>query len=152
MPADIVGYFPSEHRIMLNVGKNRRISPGSPVVCPQGLVGQVVEVSPSSCFVNLITHPDFGVGARIQREESQEAGIAAGQSAPQLLLNVYNETADVRVGDTITTSGLSQVYPEGIAIGKLTKVWANKDLGIRQGLVQPAADLAKIREAVVLVK
>ena len=65
---------------------------------------------------------------------------------------VYNETADVITGDAITTSGLSQVYPEGIVIGKLTKVWANKDLGIRQGLVQPAADLAKIREAVVLVK
>lgn len=149
---DVIGYFPSEHKIMLNVGKGRRIAPGAPVISADGLLGQVVEVSPTSCFVNLVTHPDFSVGARVQRNESQEAGIASGQSGRELRLNLYNESADVKIGDKIVTSGLSLIYPEGLPVGTVTNVWSNKDLGIRQALVAPAADFAKIRQVVVLVR
>jgi rod shape-determining protein MreC len=150
--ADIVGYFPADQRISLNVGSLARVRPGDAVVAASGLVGQVIEVSPSGCFANLLTHPDFSVGARVVRNGSQEVGIANGQGSAQLLLNLYNETADIRDSDAITTSGLSEVYPEGIPVGAVTRSWFNKNLGIRQALVLPAANFAKIRQVVVLTR
>ncbi|MBA3726230.1 MAG: hypothetical protein H0W86_07190, partial [Armatimonadetes bacterium] len=50
--AVILGYFPTQHRLMLDVGARNGVKPGDPVVSPGGLVGQVVEVSPASCFAN----------------------------------------------------------------------------------------------------
>jgi rod shape-determining protein MreC len=152
VPCDIVGYFPSQQRLMLNVGARRGVKAGAAVVAPAGLVGQVVEVTPTTCFVNLMTHPDFSVGGRVQRNVSQEAGIASGQGSQQLLLSIFNEQADVRLGDYVTTSGLSDVYPEGILIGRITWLDTNKDLGVKQALIRPSINLAKIRHVVVLSK
>lgn len=150
--ADIVNYFPAEHRIKLNAGRNRGVKPGSAVISAEGLVGQVVEVSPAGCFVNLLTHPDFSVGARIERAVSQEVGIANGQSSEVLLLNIFHEAADAQPGDAIVTSGLSEVYPEGIPVGFVTKVWSNKNLGVRQANVQPSVNIARLRHVLVLAK
>ena len=152
VPCDIVGYFPQTHRIMLNVGTKRMIKPGAPVIGAGGLIGQVVEASPTSCYVNLVTHSDFSVGARVVRAQSQEAGIASGQAAETMLLSVYTEGVAVQPGDLITTSGLSTVYPEGIAIGHAGKVWPNKNYGIQEASIQPVVDVASIRHAVVLVR
>ncbi|MDQ2985294.1 MAG: rod shape-determining protein MreC [Armatimonadota bacterium] len=152
VPVDILGYFPEGHRILITAGSNRMVKPGAPVICAGGLVGQVVEVSPDSAYVNLLTHSDFSVGARVVRQTSQEAGIASGQASAQLLLGVYTETTAVQPGDLITTSGLSTIYPEGIAIGHATKVWHNKNLGIQEALISPVVEIRKIRHAVVLVR
>jgi rod shape-determining protein MreC len=152
VPCDIVGYFPQTHRIILNVGSKRMIRPGAPVIGAGGLIGQVVEVSSNSSYVNLVTHSDFSVGARVVRAQSQEAGIATGQASSTMLLGVYTEGVAVRPGDLITTSGISTVYPEGIAIGHAGKVWPNKNYGIQEASIQPIVNTATIRHAVVLVR
>lgn len=152
VPADIVGYFPQTHRIMLNVGTKRMVKPGAPVIGAGGLIGQVVEVSASACYVNLVTHSDFSVGARVVRAKSQEAGIASGKGSESLLLSVYTEGVAVQAGDLISTSGLSTVYPEGIAIGHAGEVWSNKNYGIQEASVIPIVDVATVRHAVVLVR
>ena len=150
--ANIIGYFPEQRRVMLDVGSGRMVKPGAPVISGGGLIGQVVEVAPGSCYVNLVTHSDFSVGARVVRQSSQEAGIAIGQASAELLLSVYTEHVTVTAGDLITTSGLSTIYPEGLAIGHVTKVWQNKTLGIQEASVAPAVEIGKIRHAVVLVR
>ncbi|MGI8923902.1 MAG: rod shape-determining protein MreC [Fimbriimonadales bacterium] len=150
--AVLLGYFPTQHRLMLDVGGRNGVKLGDPVVSPGGLVGQVVEVSTASCFVNLVTNLDFSVGARVVRAQSEEVGIAHGQSSDQMLLSVYQENAKLLPGDLISTSGLSTIYPEGISIGRVTKTWHNKNLGIQQALVQPEVELSTLRYAVVLTK
>lgn len=152
VPADIIGYFPEARRILLPVGADRMIRPGAPVISARGLVGQVVEVSPDTCYVNLTTHTDFSVGARVTRDTPQEAGIAKGQASPHMLLSVYTEGAQVEVGDVVTTSGLSTIYPEGVLIGLVTEVWTNRSLGLREASVLPAVQAGSLRSVVVLVR
>jgi cell shape-determining protein MreC len=83
---------------------------------------------------------------------TQEAGIATGQASDELMLSIYSETAVVNAGDLITTSGLSTIYPEGIAIGHATKVWQNKTLGIQEATVAPVVQAGQVRHVVVLVR
>ncbi len=99
-----------------------------------------------------MTHGDFSVGARVVTTTAQEAGIATGQASDELLLSIYSETATVNAGDLITTSGLSTIYPEGIAIGHATKVWQNKTLGIQEATVAPVVQAGQIRHVMVLVR
>jgi rod shape-determining protein MreC len=150
--ANVIGYFPEVRRLMLDVGDKRRVKPGAPVIGAGGLVGQVVEVTGGTCYVNLVTHADFSVGARVVSGETQEAGIATGQASEELLLSIYSETAKVNAGDLITTSGLSTVYPEGLAIGHITKVWQNKTLGIQEATLAPVVQAGQIRHVMVLVR
>src|SRR5688500_8345283 len=150
--ANVIGYFPEVRRLLLDVGEGRMVKPGAPVMGAGGLVGQVVEVSAGTCYVNLVSHADFSVGARVVSGTTQEAGIATGQTSDELLLSIYSETAIVNAGDLITTSGLSTIYPEGIAIGHITKVWQNKTLGIQEATLAPVVQAGQLRHVVVLVR
>ncbi|MCL6623433.1 MAG: rod shape-determining protein MreC [Fimbriimonadales bacterium] len=149
--ADIIAYYPEEHRLQLNRGSQDGVRILSPVMTPEGLVGQVVEVSKGSCWVNLMTHPDFSVGARVLRKSSQVVGLVRGQGHSYLSLEVYNEEADVQSGDVLVTSGLSEVYPEGIVIGNITQIAVDPSYGVRRGVVVPIVNLDALHEVILLV-
>jgi rod shape-determining protein MreC len=150
--ADIIGSTPFDYRISLNVGRSKGVQPGNPVYNAQGLIGQVIESGTNECFVMLLTHPDFGVGGRIQRPESQEQGVVRGGGGELLTLTIFNKQADLKPGDLVTTSGISKVYPEGIPIGRVIEIRENKDLGVIEAEVVPSINLSKAREVVVLIK
>ena len=150
--ADIIGYYPDAHRILLNVGSSRAIKPGAPVVSAGGLVGQVVEVASTTCYVNLLTNSDFSVGARVVQDKPKEAGIAVGQASAHLLLSVYTEGTSLNPGDEVTTSGLSSIYPEGISLGRADKVWQNKNFGIQEASIVPTVNIRTIRHVVILAR
>lgn len=155
--ADVIAVSFSSQRVSLNVGSKQGIRPGAPVVVPNGLVGQVVEVGSSVCHVNLVTHPRFAVGARIFRADSQEVGILRGRGEERLALTIYREPAGalsalIRGGDEVTTSGLSDVYPEGILIGRVAEANRNRMTGVIEATVVPAVNMAKVHEVVVLVR
>ena len=150
--ADVVGFFPEEKRIRINVGQKHGVTPSSPVASSEGLVGQIVETSNSFSYAILITNPTFSAGARIHRTNSQGVGIVRGQGDDTLALDIYSESADIQLGDLVTTSGLSVVYPEGLRIGWISYIWAEREFGIRRSNIKPAIDLNKIREATVYIK
>ncbi len=150
--ADVVGFFPEEKRIRVNVGQKHGVTPGSPVASSEGLVGQIVETSNSFSYAILITNPTFSAGARIHRTNSEGVGIVRGQGDDTLALDIYSESADVQLGDLVTTSGLSVVYPEGIRIGWISYIWAEREFGIRRSSIKPAIDLNNIREVAVYIK
>lgn len=155
--ADIIAVSLSNHRVSLNVGSKQGVKPGAPVVVPNGLVGQVVEVAASVSHVNLVTHPRFAVGARVFRADSQEVGILRGRGSDRMVLTIYKEptvslSALIRGGDEVTTSGLSDVYPAGILIGRVAEANQNRMTGVIEATVVPAVNIAKVHEVVVLVR
>jgi rod shape-determining protein MreC len=155
--ADIIAVSLSSQRVSLNVGRKHGVLPGAPVIVPNGLVGQVVEVAASVSHVNLVTHPRFAVGARVFRADSQEIGILRGRGSDRMVLTIYKEptvslSALIRGGDEVTTSGLSDVYPAGILIGRVAEANQNRMTGVIEATVVPAVNIAKVREVVVLVR
>jgi len=155
--ADVIAVNFGSQRVSLNVGSRQGVSPGAPVVVPDGLVGQVVEVGSSVCHVNLVTHPRFAVGARVFRADSQEVGILRGRGGERMVLTIYREptgalSALIRGGDEVTTSGLSAVYPEGVLIGRVAEANRNRTTGVVEATVVPAVNMAKVHEVVVLMR
>jgi len=58
---------------------------------------------------------------------------------------------DVRVGDTIVSSGLDGVYPKGVGIGRVLTV-SKKNTGIFQEIsVAPSVNFEKLEEVFVLL-
>lgn len=149
--AEVVGIDPSQWAEAITIDKGRRhdVQKDVAVVTPHGLVGRTIEVAPRYAMVLLITDRRSAVDALVQRTRAR--GIVVGKSRRLTEMRYVDVHEDVRVGDRIISSGLGEVYPKGLLIGTVSSVRA-KPYGLFHEVdVQPAVDLAKLEEVLVLV-
>lgn len=142
--------------IVVAVGRNDGVQVDDAVVTADGLVGTVSRVSSRTSRVTLLTDDQSAVSAIDLATEA--AGIVRpghGPRAPLRLDRVPKE-AEVKVGDTIVTSGwrstrLASLYPKGIRIGRVTSVGRTDTDLYTQVQLEPFADLASLEAVLVLV-
>ena len=134
--------------ITVNVGSNGGVEPGQAVVGPSGLVGQVVEVSPLTCRVRLITDPQSGVSAYLQ--SSREECVVKGAVDGLLYLEYLDDSVQVNVGDVVVTSGMGGSYPSGITIGTVTNVVNQAGTSDRTIIVSPLSTVDALEEVTVV--
>ncbi len=110
-------------QITLGKGKNDGIEKGFIVTGIGGLVGRVIQVTPHTSRVLLISDANSRVGAVVSR--SRHLGFIQGASSQKVVMRFFTKVADVRPGDTIATSYLSRLYPSGLPLGRVKSVNAN---------------------------
>lgn len=149
--AEVIGRDPSAwfKTVIIDKGGADGVIKGLPVVMPQGISGQVVEVSNHYSKVMLIIDRNSAVDALVQRTRAR--GVVKGESAGWCRLQYVLRKNDVRVGDTIVSSGLDGVYPKGLRIGRVAEV-KDQDAEIFHEIkVIPFVDFEKIEEVLVVV-
>ena len=136
-------------RITLDVGARRGVRAKDVVYVAQGVVGQVVQVSPFNCVVLLLSDGETGrVGAMTSRTGAK--GILRGTGAATCEIEFIDSArADVREGDTILTSGLSDIFPRGLTLGRVLDVQRDKRYTRLTAVVEPAAPLDNLSAALV---
>jgi rod shape-determining protein MreC len=109
------------NRIVIDRGSQHGVAPGHPVINAQGVVGQVVRVSPITAEVSLVTDPSLMIPVSLPRSglRSLASGTGDGQ---QVELKYLNINAEVDVGDILVTSGLDGLYPSGLPVAKINRV------------------------------
>jgi len=136
--------------IEINKGRNDRIVADTAVVNDEGLVGRVLEVSDYSSKVLLITDPSSAVS--VFDSETSDMGIANGNVMGPLKIRYMSANAEVKVGDPIITSGMSDTFPKGIIVGRV-KYINKKDYDIFQKVdVSPAVNFSKLNKLFVVAK
>lgn len=108
------------HQVILGRGSNHGIRVGYIAMAPGGLVGRVTSVTPNTSRVLLLSDPSSRVGVTVSR--SRNMGYMRGQAANRAVLEFFDKVPDVRKGDVISTSSLSQLYPAGLPIGRIESV------------------------------
>lgn len=103
--------------IMLNKGKRHGIEPDMAVINPDGIVGTVVSVSENFSWVMSVLNKNSKVSGKIIRLEQMGSIVWTGTNPGTGALNDIPVHVKVMKGDTITTSGFSYIFPEGIMIG-----------------------------------
>lgn len=126
LPAKVIGRSPDAwwQLVTINIGENKGVKPDDIVMGVGGLVGKVMSVTPNTSRVLLISDYNSRVGASLSRTRYQ--GFIKGQSSEIGILEFYAKVADVKVGDVVTTSSLSTIYPPGIPIGKIVSLNLSK--------------------------
>lgn len=107
-------------QIILGRGNNDGVQVGDIVSGTGGLVGRVTHVTPNTSRVLLITDPTSQVGVTISR--TRVMGVLRGQAGNRAVMQFFEKVPDVRPGDTIATSTISQLFPAGIPIGQVESV------------------------------
>jgi rod shape-determining protein MreC len=150
IPASVIGASASlEFRgITIDRGSNIGVTTNMAVIAPTGLVGRIVTPTAHASKVQLITDQNAAAGALVERSRAQ--GIVIGSNNEETLrMNFVAATADVKVGDTIVTSGVDGIYPKGFVIGKVERV-DNGDGTHKAITVRPSVEFNRLEEVLVV--
>ena len=119
-----------------------------PVANSSGIIGQIIEVSPTSSTVRLITDENSGVSAMIQSNRAQ--GMLNGQPDGSLRLDYVPVSAEVKSDDLVITSGLGGVYPKGLPLGRVIAVEKTDNALYYSIIVEPFAHTESFEEVLVI--
>jgi rod shape-determining protein MreC len=134
--------------ILLDRGSQEGVRRNQPVLAPDGLVGRVVEVTPTSAKVQLLTDPVSAVGGLVQR--TRVTGIVSGNLGAGARVRYLPLLADVVVGDEVVTSGMGGVFPKGIPVGRITAVERRSGALFQEASLQSLVDLGRLEEVMIL--
>ena len=136
--------------LILASGSSDGLGPGMAVLANQGVVGKIIAVSPNASRVLLIDDHNAALDGFDQR--SRARGIVAGLVDDGLILKYADRSQDVRVGDTIVTSGLDGIFPRGLLVGTIKSVHREGPglfLGVR---LTPAVDFRGLEQVLILTQ
>ncbi len=143
---------PNFDTLILNQGTARGVHVRSVVLSPSGaLAGQVLDVSPGSCNVLLLTDSGSSVGALVQNHTPHEpVGLCQGIGGGRMQVTYLRSDAALHVGDPVVTSGLGGVFPSAVPLGTIALISVDKTRSLQTAVLRPAADFDHLEEAFVI--
>lgn len=143
------GASPEFRTVTIDKGLNAGLTSDMAVIGPAGVVGRIVTPSARAAKVQLLIDRNAGAGALVERAESRAQGVVVGSGEELLRMEYVSSIADVRVGDTIVTSGIDRIYPKGFVIGRVERV--DNGNGMYKVIsVRPAVNFGQLEEVLVV--
>ena len=137
------------NKVYIDLGEEDNIKVNMIAVYGDYLVGKVSKVYDNYSELELITNPNSIVSART---EDDVLGIARGSDEENGLLyfqpSVYED--NLTIDDEIFTSGVSDIYPEGIKIGKIEKVNDKENYAYKMIILKPGFENKDLKEVIVI--
>ncbi|MGQ0647771.1 MAG: rod shape-determining protein MreC [Gemmatimonadaceae bacterium] len=154
------------HTLLLTVGSRAGVTVRAAVVAPEGVVGLVTSVNPTTSQAIMWSHPDFRVSAMSADgstfgivtphlsgdSECTGAEQTACAAAERMLLELRGVAFRdaLKAGTQIASSGLGGVFPRGIAIGSVIGELKTTEQWSRSYLVRPAVRPQDVSNVMVL--
>lgn len=107
-------------QVTLGRGSKDGIKKDYIVMAPGGLVGRVVSVTSNSSLVLLISDATSQVGVAISRSRSM--GFMRGKTSNRAIVQFFDKVPNVRKGDVVSTSPVSDRFPPGLPLGRVESV------------------------------
>jgi len=140
---------PYRQRFMVNRGSLDGAYVGQALLDANGIVGQLVDVSPMTAEAVLITDADHAVPVVVNRNGLRTIAVGTGD-AGRLRLPYLTNSADIEVGDLLLSSGLGGVFPAGYPVGRVIEVRRRPGQSFADVIAEPAAALDRDREVLLV--
>lgn len=140
---------PYRQLILLNKGSNSDVYLGQAIMDAQGIMGQIVHVSPLSSTAMLITDASHALPVQIDRTGLRTNAFGTGKM-DHLNLHYLPHNIDIQVGDTLITSGLGGVFPPNYPVARITEVERPAGEPFATVVAIPLAQLDKSREVLLV--
>lgn len=162
LTAKVVGRDPSAwfNDSIINRGSSDGVKLYMPVVTNGGLVGRITMVSPLTAQVTLITDEKAGVGAVVGEIGNTNAlGVVSGVRDTKdasfdrniLEMRYVPGSTEVKVGDTVFTTGQDGIYPAGLKIGEIVEVSSGSATVSHTIYIKPSSNISAMQEVAVLL-
>lgn len=159
LAADVIAWLPSpfERTITLARGSRGGVVEGMAVRTTAGLVGKVIEVSPFTAKVRLLTDPDSGVGVRIAGAgafgilRGVEEIVGAGARRAGMEVIHLEKDLKIEVGAAVFSSGHGGVFPPDVPVGTVESVREDSTHLLKIARVRPFAPMpGDLRQVLLL--
>ena len=120
---EVVGVSPDpfSHEIVINKGRSDGLFPGQAILDAQGLMGQVVQSSQITSRVLLVSDSSHAVPVEVVRNGLRAILLGTGDTDTLDLVHVP-DTADIREGDLLVSSGLGGRFPRGYPVAEVSRI------------------------------
>ena len=137
--------------LLLNKGRRQGIGNHMGVIMGDRIVGQVVSVSDHYCWVMSLLNKDSRISGKFKKN-NQLVNIEWGGGNYQYG-DVKEIPKHVRInkGDTIITSGNSDIFPEGLMIGTIDHYTVAKEENFNYATIRFATDFNSLSFVEVLI-
>lgn len=137
-------------RFYINLGKKDGVKKNMIVLSGEILIGKVGRVYENYSIVDMITSENFNVSALT---ESQMLGIIKGSDEEDGTLYFEANTFqnNIEIGEKIYTSGISEIYPKGLYIGKVSEIDEDNGELFRSIKVKNDIDILNMMEVLILM-
>lgn len=140
---------PYRQQITLDKGERHGVYRGQAIVDANGVLGQIVQVYPTTSVGLLVSDPDHGIPVELNRTGLQ--AIALGQGSGQgLRLSFLPANADVVKGDLVVSSSLGGRFPAGFPVGRVESVSHTPGGHFKEAVIAPAAHVGHGRQALLV--
>ena len=144
--AELIGVSPDpvRHQLVVNKGQNDGVFVGQPLIDADGLLGQVIEVSPINARALLITDATHSIPVQVNRKGVRAIDEGTG-SLTLLEIHHVSATTDIREGDLLVTSGLGGRFPVGYPVGVVSEIVRDPGEAFARITAKPSAALERSR-------
>lgn len=137
------------HQVLVNRGRRDGVYEGQAVVDALGLMGQVVSVSAYTSRILLAADTAHAVPVLVNRNGFRVVAIGSGD-IDRLILSHVPDTADIREGDLLVTSGLGGRFPKGYPVAEVSRVRHEPGKPFATVSARPLAQLERSRYVLML--
>ena len=116
-----------KNRLVINKGIKDGLKNEMGVINSDGIIGIINSTSKNYSSIMSILNIEIKINAKIKKTSHFGTLEWDGLSMKYLKLNDIPETANIKIGDSIVTGGMSLIFPEGIKIGVISKISSNEN-------------------------
>nr|WP_276316481.1 rod shape-determining protein MreC [Halomonas flagellata] len=140
---------PFSQQMVIDRGRRNGTYVGQPVMDASGLVGQITAVSAYSSRVLLLADASHALPVQVNRNGLRFIVQGSGHYNGLNVLHVP-DTADIREGDLLVTSGLAGRFPAGYPVARVAEVVHDPGQPFARVTATPVAQLQRSRHFLLL--
>jgi len=142
--------FQASDAFLIDKGAKAGIKLNDPVILAGGVVvGQISEVNEKESRVLLISSSRSRFTAFL--EASKTNGTVVGSAGGALILDLVLKETPLRIGEIILTSGLDGVFPKGLLVGEINKIFDNSAASFKKASVLPFFNRRDLKQVFILI-
>lgn len=136
--------------VILDRGREQGVGEDAVALTPEGLVGRVIQTGAGGSRLRLILDPRSAVPVVLAR--SGALGILYGEGGYTCVMKYLDPGAEVAAGDLVLTSGMGEIYPGGIPVGRVVRSYGRAEALFQSVQVRPLADFGTLRTVLLVTR
>lgn len=151
--ANIIAKDPGNwyENFIIDKGEKDGIKKNMVVLAVGGLVGKVEEVGYNYAKVSAIINGTYSVSAKSVRTDDE--GFVKGDLSKNGIckMEYIDKEAEIKEGDEIITSHLSDIYPAGITIGYVKEIYLEEKTKLsKTAIIEPVVDFKHLEKVLII--
>ncbi|MEK6791095.1 MAG: rod shape-determining protein MreC [Deltaproteobacteria bacterium] len=139
---------PWTRTVTINKGASSGLGKDMAVISASGAVGRIIETASNASTVLLLTDARSDIDVYVERTRIK--AVIEGSGEDSLILKYIRIDDDVALGDVVITSGLTGIFPRGVAIGEVVRIEKSRDNFFKYIEVKPKVQIKTLEEVIVV--